>query len=376
METLESLIQHDLSHKMVFVGGPRQVGKTTLAKRVLAQAGAGRYFNWDYDEDRLALLDKRWTHDDRLLVFDEIHKYPQWKRWLKGIYDVEGDRHSILVTGSARLDVYRQGGDSLLGRYHYWRMHPFSLDALPEGISREDALRRLMTVGGFPEPFLADDSRDARRWRRDRFDRVLQEDIRDLENIRNIQGLRMFLDLLRTRVGNLVVVSNLARDVQVAPQTAQTWLEALERMYLLFRVMPYTASLPRAIQKPPKVYFFDNADVIDETGARFENLVASHLLKRVHRLEDQEGYRCELRYLRDKEGREVDFVILVEGVVKELVEVKFGDDSLSPALRYYTQRLKPARSTQIVASLRHPYDRDGIRVTSPLHYFDGEFSGD
>ncbi|MBS3934790.1 MAG: ATP-binding protein [Sulfuritalea sp.] len=369
MRTLETLIRRDLEKKMVFVGGPRQVGKTTLVKQLLAANGPGRYFNWDYDEDRQAILRKQWAAADRLLVFDELHKFPRWQAWLKGLYDVAGDRHRMLVTGSARLDVYRQGGDSLLGRYHYWRLHPFSLDELPAGIEPAEALQRLMTVGGFPEPFLANDPREARRWRKDRFDRVLQEDIRDLESIRNIQGLRLLVDLLRERVGNRVVLANLAQDLQVAPQTAKTWLEALERMYLVFRVMPYTRDLPRAIQKPPKVYFFDNADVPDETGARFENLVATHLLKRLHLIEDRDGHRCELRYLRDKEGREVDFAILQDGVLKELIEVKHADATLSPSLRYYAERLKPERAIQLVASLQHPWDRDGIHVTSPLHYF-------
>ncbi len=369
MRHLTPSIQQDLEHKMVFVGGPRQVGKTTLAKALLAAAGSGRYFNWDYDDDRHALLNKQWRDSDRLLVFDELHKYPQWKSWIKGLYDVQGQQHQILVTGSARLDVYRQGGDSLLGRYHYWRLHPFTLDELPPDISADDAFSRLMSVGGFPEPFLANDPRHSRRWRRERFDRVLQEDIRDLEHIRNIQGLRLLVDLLRTRVGGMITVSNLARDIHVAPQTISAWLESLERMYLVFRVLPYTRSIPRAIQKPPKIYFFDNADVEDDKGARFENLIATTLLKRLHYLEDREGYRCELRYIRDKDGREVDFAILQDSKLKELVEVKYRDTHIATALKYYAKRLQPERCTQIVAYLDHPYDQDGIRVTNPLEYF-------
>ncbi len=369
MRALEPLILADLQKKMVLLGGPRQVGKTTLAKHLLASAGPGCYFNWDYDDDRQAILQKKWAQADTLLVFDELHKFPRWKSWLKGLYDVEGERHRILVTGSARLDVYRQGGDSLLGRYHYWRLHPFTLDELPDGIEPEEAYQRLMSVGGFPEPFLANDPREARRWRKERFDRVLLEDIRDLESIRHISSLRLFVDLLRTRVGSLVVLANLARDLQVAPQTAKTWLEALERMYLVFRVAPFTRNLPRAIQKPPKVYFYDNADVPEEGGARFENLVATHLIKRLNLIEDRDGHRCELAYLRDKDGREVDFVILQDGVVKELVEAKLDDARISTSLRYYAEKLQPERATQIVANLRRPWDRDGIHVTSPLHYF-------
>ena len=370
MRYIKTCVQHDLQKKMVFIGGPRQVGKTTLAQHLLADSSEqGRYFNWDYDEDRQAILRKKWSADDTLLVFDGLHKYSQWKSWVKGLYDIADGRHQILVTGSARLDVYRQGGDSLLGRYHYWRLHPFTLDEMPASMDKTEGFRRLMTMGGFPEPFLANNLRESRRWRKERFDRVLQEDIRDLESIKNIQGLRLLLDLLRTRVGGMVVSSNLAQDIQVAPQTAKSWLESLERMYVLFRVMPYTRAIPRAILKPPKVYFFDNADVIDREGARFENLVATTLLKRLHYLEDYEGYRCELCYIRDKEGREVDFAIVKDGELEELIEVKYSDEELSSSLRYYTRRLKPKQATQLVATLENPYDKDGIRVTNPFKYF-------
>ena len=369
MRYITKNVIQDLQKKMVFIGGPRQVGKTTLAKALLSETfHQGRFFNWDFDEDRRDILQKKWSHNNKLLVFDELHKYPRWKEWIKGIYDVFHETHSFLITGSARLDVYRRGGDSLMGRYHYWRLHPFTLDEIPEGISAEDAYERLMTVGGFPEPFLEANERAARRWRRERFDRVLREDVRDLESIRNIQLLSLFLDLLRHRVSGLITLSNLAGDLQISHKTAKSWLEVLERMYLVFSVRPYTRSLPRAIQKPPKVYFFDNADVLGDEGARFENLVATTLLKRIHFLEDRDGYRYELRYIRDKEGREVDFAILKEGLLEELVEVKYSDENISRSLLYYAQRLKPQKATQVVAKLKRPYDKNGISVTDPLSY--------
>ena len=220
MRYLSPYVLQDLQSKMVFVGGPRQVGKTTMAKDLLIGFPKGRYFNWDFDDDRQDILKKRWTTENTLLVFDELHKFPRWKNWIKGLYDVSRAKHSFLVTGSARLDLYRRGGDSLLGRYHYWRLHPFSLDEIPEGLTAREAFQRLMSVGGFPEPFLDNDERAARRWRRERFDRVLREDIRDLSSIRNIQLLSLFLDLLRQRVGGLVTLSNLAADIQVSPKTA------------------------------------------------------------------------------------------------------------------------------------------------------------
>ena len=369
MRYLSPYILQDLGSKMVFVGGPRQVGKTTMAMELLQRFPTGSYFNWDFDDDRRDILKKRWTAENALLVFDELHKFPRWKTWIKGLYDVSRKSHSFLVTGSARLDLYRRGGDSLLGRYHYWRLHPFSLDEIPEGLTPQEAFKRLMTVGGFPEPFLENDERSARRWRRERFDRVLREDIRDLSSIRNIQMLSLFLDLLRQRVGGLITLSNLAADLQISPKTASNWLEVLERMYLIFTVRPFTRSLPRAILKPPKVYFFDNGDPLVDEGARFENLVAAALLKRLQFLEDRDGYRYELRYLRDKEGREVDFVVLRENQIEELIEVKWSDENVSKALVYYSEKLRPAKATQLVAQLKRPYDQGNIRVRDPMTYF-------
>ena len=365
----------DLNKKMVFVGGPRQVGKTTLAQWIRENHyPAGRHFNWDYDEDRTDILGKKWGRENNLLIFDELHKYPRWKSWIKGIFDVSRQNHSILVTGSARLDMYRKGGDSLVGRYHYWRLHPFTLDEFPEQVDREEAFRRLMTVGGFPEPFMEADERSARRWRRERLDRVIREDVRDLEDIRNIQLISLFLDALRSRVGGLVILSNIGEDLQISPKTAKSWLGVLERMYLLFPVYPYTKSIPRAVLKPPKVYFFDNGDVIGDPGSRFENLVATSLLKRLHFLEDRDGFRYELRYIRDKEGREVDFAVIKEGQLEQLIEVKYAEGTPSKSLRYYAERLHPEQALQIHASLRHPYDAGPIRMTDAQSFFRG-FSG-
>lgn len=370
MRYITPYILNDLQKKMVFVGGPRQVGKTTLAQAILSNGfPSGRYLNWDFDEDRQDILQKKWSRENNLLVFDELHKFPRWKTWIKGIYDVFHQLHAVIITGSARLDVYRRGGDSLMGRYHYWRLHPFTLDEIPKGITSKEAFKRLMTVGGFPEPFLDGDHRSARRWRRERFDRVLREDIRDLESVRNIQLLGLFLDLLRHRVGGLVTLSNLANDLEISPKTAKAWLEVLERMYLVFCVRPYTKSIPRAVLKPPKVYFFDNADVLGQEGARFENLVATSLLKRIHFLEDRDGYRYELRYIRDKEGREVNFAIVKEGHLEELIEAKYSDENVTKSILYYAQRLNPKKATQIVANLKRPYDKAGVRITDPITYF-------
>ena len=319
MRYLSSFIKKDLEKKMVFIGGPRQCGKTTLAKTLLDGFSGSIYLNWDDDRQRREILERQWSQANKLIVLDELHKYKQWKSWLKGVYDTEKSDHAFLVTGSARLDVYRRGGDSMMGRYHYWRLHPFSLSERPQDMDAEEALRRLMVLGGFPEPFLQADEREARRWRRQRLDKIVRDDIRDLENIRDIKTLELLIDLLKTRVGGPIVIKNLAEDLQVSQPTVKHWLEVLERMYYIFLVYPYSTNLSRAILKPPKVYFYDNADVEGDQGARFENLVATHLLKSIQFLEDREGFRYQLRYLRDKEGREVDFVLLREKKICELI---------------------------------------------------------
>lgn len=366
----EPFIYQDLMKKMVFIGGPRQVGKTTLSKALChGQFSKGIYFNWDNDEDRRAMLRKEWLADSPLVIFDELHKYPRWKQWIKGIYDTKPKNQQYVVTGSARLDVYRRGGDSLMGRYHYWRLHPLTIDELPANISVQEGYQRLLTVGGFPETFLTADEREARRWRRERFDRILREDIRDLESIRNIQTLSLFIDALRERVGGMITLSNLAEDLQISPKTAKSWLALIERMYLAFSVYPLVKNIPRAIQKPPKVYFYDNGDVIEEDGARLENLVATTLLKRLHFIEDYYGHRASLHYIRDKDGREIDFVTQINNKVIDLIEVKNSDTTISQNLKYYSQKLKPKNTVQIVGQLKKSFNQDHILVTSPAEFF-------
>lgn len=363
-------ILQDLHQKMVFIGGPRQVGKTTLSRSLCeGDFAASVYLNWDSSENRKAIMEKQWRNDASLIIFDELHKYPRWKQWIKGVYDTKEDGQHFLVTGSARLDVYRRGGDSLMGRYHYWRLHPLTIDELPPEMSAEEGFERLMKLGGFPEPFLSGDERSVRRWRRERFDRILREDIRDLELVRQIQLLGIFVEALQERAGNLVVLSNLANDLQISPVTAKSWLALIERMYIAFPIYPLTKNIPRAILKPPKVYFYDNADVSTSDGARLENLVATTLLKRLHFIEDYHGYRCSLHYIRDKDGREVDFVTVIDGEVIDLIEVKQSDSTVSSSLLYYSKLLKPKNTVQLVANLKNSFHKKEVLVTNLIEYF-------
>jgi predicted AAA+ superfamily ATPase len=308
------------------------------------------------------------------IIFDELHKYLRWKQWIKGVYDSRPSDQQYLVTGSARLDVYRRGGDSLMGRYHYWRLHPFTLDEIPSSLTAAKCYQRLLTVGGFPETLLSGDEREARRWRRERFDRVLREDVRDLENIHNIQSLHLFIDALRSRVGQLISLANLARDLEISPKTAKSWLALCERIYICFSIYPLTTKVPRAIRKPAKVYFYDNADTLTNHDVRLENLVATTLLKRLQFIEDFMGYRCQLHYIRDKDSREVDFVTVCDGIVEDLIEVKWSNANISSALKYYSQLLKPKRVVQIVDEIDKPYHKDGILVTTAIDFFTNRFT--
>ncbi len=367
---IQDMIYNDLVKKMVFIGGPRQVGKTTLGKALFIKKFTnGQYFNWDNDIDRRAILKHEWLLKSTLIIFDELHKYPRWKAWIKGIYDNKLPQQQFLVTGSARLDTYKRGGDSLLGRYHYWRLHPLTIDELPAGMNLDEGLEKLMTLGGFPEPFLSNDIREAARWRRERFDRVIREDIRDLESIRNIETLSLFVDALRERVGGMITLSNIAADLQISPKTAKSWLSLIEKTYLAFTIYPLTKKIPRAIQKPPKVFFYDNGDVIGDNGARFENLVATTLLKRLNFLEDYHGHRASLHYVRDKDGREVDFVTIVNNKVIDLIEVKLSQSDISSSLKYYSEKLKPENTVQLVLNLPRSYNQGAVLVTTPQEYF-------
>jgi len=359
---------------MVLLGGPRQCGKTTLGQQVIegfpyARSKQGLYLNWDDDDHRRRILKREWSDQDELILFDELHKFHRWKNWLKGMYDTTKDKHRYFVTGNARLDVYRRGGDSLLGRFHYWRLHPFTLSEPIAGITPKECFKRLMAVGGFPEPFLDANEQESKRWRRERIERVIKDDIRDLEQLHNISALSLFVDALRQRVGGKIVLSNLEEDLQVSQKTLKRWLTVLENMYLLFIVRPFTTRLPRAIQKPPKVYFFDNGDVTGDESQRFENLVANHLLKQIHFLEDSTGERFELKYIRDKEGREVDFVIVREGKVEMLIEAKLSDSKIHRPLQYYAERLNPTKAVQIVAHLQHSFNKGKFFVEDPFKAF-------
>jgi hypothetical protein len=333
---------------MVFVGGPRQVGKTTFALGFLGERADEThpaYLNWDHPGVRSALRRAELPPREPLILLDEIHKYSGWRNLLKGIYDTERSRRRFLVTGSARLDYYRKGGDSLAGRYRYFRLHPFSLRELSPSPSTSD-LDALLRFGGFPEPLFARSEAEHRIWQRDRMSRVVREDLRDLEHVREITLIEHLVDLLPSRVGAPLSVKSVCEDLQVDHKTAERWLQILENLYVCFRIAPYGPPKVRAVKKERKLYLWDWS-VIEADGPRFENLVAAQLLKYCHWVEDTEGYPMELRYLRDTDRREVDFVVLKQRKPLFAVECKSGEKAIGAAIRYFAERTPIPRFYQV-----------------------------
>jgi predicted AAA+ superfamily ATPase len=358
---LRSPVTADLKTKMVFLGGPRQVGKTTFALGLLGGADGSHpaYLNWDVLESRRKLLRGELPPRQKLVVLDEIHKFARWRNLVKGFYDANRGRTAFLVTGSARLDYYRRGGDSLQGRYHYYRLHPLSLGELRNFGSA--TLERLLRFGGFPEPFLRGSEREWRRWQLERTQRVLREDLADLERVREVSLIELLIDGLPARVGSPLSVGNLREDLQVAHETVERWIEILERLYYVFRITPFGAPKIRAVKKERKLYFWDWSMAPEQT--RFENLVASQLLKYCHWLEDTEGFRMELRFVRDTDKREVDFVVLKERVPLFAVECKAGEKSASPHCAYFRQRTSIPKFYQVHLGNRDSGDETtGTRV--------------
>jgi predicted AAA+ superfamily ATPase len=354
-------VRQDLARKMVFVGGPRQVGKTTLA-RSLPGSAAG-YLNWDDAGNRDRIL-RRELPPGRLWIFDEIHKYRSWRGYLKGLYDVRRRGQRILVTGSARLDFYRFGGDSLQGRYHFLRLHPFSVAEL--GLRTPADLQQLLMLGGFPEPFLGGSEVEARRWSREYRSRLVREEVTSLERVQDLGNLELLALRLPELVGSPLSINALREDLRVSHKTVAGWLRVLERLYAVFRLPPFGAPRIRAVKKEQKHYHFDWS-LVPQGPARFENLVGSHLLKWVHFEQDARGRDLELRYFRDTDGREVDFVVVEGRQPLLIVECKWADADVDRGLRYLKARFPKADAWQLSATGTRDYRTpEGIRIAPAL----------
>ncbi len=360
--TLGPTIGKDLTRKMVFLAGPRQSGKTTLARQLLKGTGQDleqRYLNWDFGADRETILTELFPSTPGMLVLDEIHKYSRWRQIVKGLYDKRGDHLQILVTGSAKLDHYRYGGDSLQGRYYFHRLHPLSFAEI--GGSTLTDIQDLLAYGGFPEPFFLASERESMRWSREYRSRMVTQELQDLEQVKDIALVYQLVLRLPELVGSPLSINSLREDLQVAHQTVARWLQILENLYMIFRIYPFGSPKIRAVKKEAKHYHLDWTTVQD-SGARFENLLACHLLKWCHHLQDCEGREMDLRYFRDIDRREVDFVILENGKPLQFIECKSSRKMGNRSLRYLKQRFPEVDVIQVdLTNKADVTDNDGIR---------------
>lgn len=375
----------DLREKMVFVGGARQVGKTTFAVDLLGKRfRSPAYFNWDNRADRRAIMASRWPGDAELIILDEIHKLRGWKNLLKGEYDKLKDKYKFLVTGSARLDIVRRGGDSLQGRYHYYRLHPFTLAELVGSksvpvpfkeieiseLASSPELDALLDFGGFPEPLFKQSVRFLRRWHNEKIERMFRDDIMTVEQMRDFGRMKLLSDILPERIGSLFSTNAAREDLGASFRAVSSWLVVLESFYYHFRIQPFVHRWIRSIKKEPKLYLWDWSEVVDP-AARFENMIAGHLLKLCHLLHDRDGLRAELSFLRDVDKKEVDFLVTVDRKPWFAVEAKLSEDSIAPSLLLFRDKLKVPFAYQVLRkSGVHIFSND-VRVISADRFLGG-----
>lgn len=351
---------------MVFLTGPRQAGKTTLAHIISLPYKNRIYFNWDIADDRTSFIQnpsffesvERKDSTFPLIVLDEIHKYKDWKNYLKGVYDKFHKKYLFLVSGSGRLDIYQKGGDSLAGRYLLFHLWPFTVAELGKReisinkflnnplqitMDRSDELRkiwiRLSRFSGFPEPYLSGRPSSYLRWSNAYSNQLIREDIRDMTGVKSVGDMETLYLLLPSKVGSPLSVPSLSGDLKVSYNSVQNWLSVFERFYLIFSISPWTSRISRAIQKERKVYLWD-APRIKKPAAQFENMVALELYRAVTTWNDIGSGRFSLHFIKNKEKQEVDFLITRDYEPFLLIEAKLRDKQPSVALKKFQLMLK------------------------------------
>lgn len=342
------------------------MGPDSLAKDIAQSFSNSVYLNYGDIKDKEKIHKQSWLDRTDLLIFDELHKMPSWKNYLKGVFDTRLNHQRILVTGSARLETYDKVGDSLAGRYFCHHLLPLSLSELKQAGEPKD-IHRLLERGGFPEPYFADNEIEAARWRLQYLNSLLSTDVFEIKTIHNLKGMRLVLEMLRSRVGSPISYKAIAEEVQISPPTVKEYIHILESIHVLFLVTPYSKNIARSILKEPKVYFYDVGLVNGNMGAKLENYVAVSLLKGIYGRNDSLAEDCRLHYLRTLEGKEVDFAIVKGDIIETMIEVKTSDDSISKNLRYFYER-HPHPSIQLVFALRNEYQDKGIQVLKLENY--------
>jgi len=367
---LQTSVFDDLAEEMVVLTGPRGVGKTTLAKQVLTMESNGLYLSWDDRSHRRAIMDSSWPEGEALLVLDELHKWRRYKKWLRDEIESHGDRLRFLVVQGGELE-----GQLLDEAVRSYRLHPYSVGEIapanaghlqvdkeiPIGATGEpEALEALLETGGFPKTFAAKRAGTRKRWRRERLERFFGEDVRDVAPIRDWASLELFAELIPKMVGKPLSLNTMREDLGVSHRALTHWMGLLQRLFFVFQVRPYAAESIRALTKLPKVYLWDWT-LVSDPKARYENLVAVHLLKLCHYFQDRDGLSTELYYIRDRNKREVDFLVTWGGQPWFAVQTHLTDHHIRTPLRYFTDRLQIPWAYQLVRDGQRDYVKDGIR---------------
>ena len=370
---LDDRVRQDLKQKMVVLTGPRQVGKTTLSRQLVDEQPGSQYLNHDVAAHRAVMLAQSWRGSAPLLVLDEIHKMRDWKSWLKGVADGRSPGQQLLVTGSARMDTFRQSGESLAGRYFRLRLHPLSVREWSEQmqVSAPAALTHLLNRGGFPEPALATSDADAQRWRADYFSGLVREDVLEFSRLQEVNAMRLFAEMLRSRVGSPLSLASLSRDLGVSSVTLAKYLDILQALFIVFVVRPWHRNIARATLQAPKVYFYDTGLVQGDDGIRFENLVACHLLKNVQWQQDTRGASVDLHYIRTKDDAEIDFCLSDGDALTHLVECKLSDTKAQRSLIRFAAEWPQAQAVQLVRECRAEADVGWVQVRDAAPWLAG-----
>jgi hypothetical protein len=374
-----------VKNKMAFITGPRQVGKSTLARSFITNDE--NYFLYDDDKFRLKWIkspsDSIQTGNQQPIILDEIHKDRKWKNKVKGIYDQNKDRLKLIITGSARLDFYRKGSDSLLGRYLPYRLHPFTMAENLDSIAPDKILhsrniqfpwKDLLVLGGFPEPLLTGQENEAQRWSRLRLDRLISEDSRDFRNISDINAFRVLTDLLPERVGSLLSINSLKEDVGKAYATVRDWMQILNILYYIVLIKPYSKKIKRVIKAEPKMFLYDITRIPKEMNSkRLENLTALHLLKACNYWTDLAHGEFELNFIRNKDQREVDFLIIKNKQPWMLIECKSNSKSISSNLYFFKNLLNTTLNYQLITGKNYHkfYSKENIHIIDYSSFFQG-----
>lgn len=345
--SITPFILNDLEKKMVMIGGPRQVGKSTLAMQILGTDNPEHpaYFNWDFLLDKEKLLRGELPSAESVILLDEIHKYPEWRNLIKGLYDKFKKKKKFIITGSAKLDYYRHGGDALTGRYFHYRLHPISLPELATNPTIND-LHDLIRWGGFPANIVAKNEVDWKRWHKERISQIVKDDILELEKVKEVSHLMLLAEILPGRASQILSINALREDFSLAHETLERYVTILENLYYCFRIEPFLTNKIDAVKKEKKLYLWDWSAIKNE-GARLENFVASCLLRYCHFIEDTQGEKMELTFLKEKNKKELDFVVLKNRKPLFAVECKSNQNRIGNQIHYFSKILNIPQYYQV-----------------------------